>query len=38
MGTLSLVSRRDDPSTADKRIRSYLGFPLINPVFPAIMI
>ena len=38
MGTLSLVGRRDDPSTADKSIRSYLGFPLINPVFPAIMI
>ena len=33
MGTLSLVSRRNDPSTADKRMRSYLGFPLIDPVF-----
>ena len=38
MGTLSLVGRRDDPSTAYKSTRSYSGFPLINPVFPAIMI
>ena len=38
MGALSRVGRRDDPSTAGRSPRSYLGFPPINPVFPAIMI
>lgn len=35
MGTLSLVSGRDDASTADGRLRSYLGLLLIDPAILA---